>query len=81
MIDTAHLHGALGGFKRLALTKFAEDAKVPGMGPGDLEKSWENVGEIWENQGKNKGKPEEKLGKPWEKLGKSWKHLGSLWKM
>lgn len=28
VIDTAHLHGALGGFKRLALTKFAEDAKA-----------------------------------------------------
>ena len=81
MIDTAHLHGALGGFKRLALTKFAEDAKVPGMGPGELEKSWENVGEIWENRGKTR----ENLRKNWEnlgkKLGKSWKHLGSLWKM
>ncbi|CAE7305663.1 PARN, partial [Symbiodinium pilosum] len=28
VVDTAHLHGALGGFKRLGLTKFAEDAKV-----------------------------------------------------
>ncbi|CAJ1337629.1 unnamed protein product [Effrenium voratum] len=28
VIDTAHLHGALGGFKRLGLTKFAEDAKA-----------------------------------------------------
>ena len=28
VVDTAHLHGALGGFKRLGLTKFAEDAKA-----------------------------------------------------
>ena len=28
VFDTAHLHGALSGFKRLRLTKFAEDAKA-----------------------------------------------------
>ena len=27
VVDTAHLHGALGGFKRLGLTKFKEDAQ------------------------------------------------------
>ncbi|CAE7716170.1 PARN [Symbiodinium sp. CCMP2592] len=28
VVDTAHLHGALGGFKRLGLTMFAKDAKA-----------------------------------------------------
>jgi hypothetical protein len=70
VIDTAHLHGALGGFKRLALTKFAEDAKVRAVG-GRLGargggKCREKVGKSW----KMEGKPREKRGKRLETLGK-----------
>ena len=45
MVDTAHLHGALGGFKRLGLTMFAKDAKA-GARPSAVDGK-EGPGKNW----------------------------------